>query len=493
MKMKNQPQSKWNADPLHNYLLCFGVILVLAPCALAETQRYAVATPQPVGNVSQAEATLYYQSVITTLQSFGNTKLVERHLTEKMIAENDLAMAFPGMDKGGNSRPAANLSADILIVPGICKVQHDYFLSLRKLSPRDGTTEFCQVKTTRIPSNFSSCARELVLEMLGNNQAATKNLPSSVAPSLALTEIRDACIRMGANNLFPALWKRAEGLLAKAAVSSSPSELRGYYESLLRFSARALAPPSGMVYVPGGYATVHTSAGTRSLWVAPFFIDRSEVSVKDYMNFLKDQAHNSRNSDAGRLAPITQGKAGFGAPNVPVTGVTFWASAAFAQSQGKRLPTALQWYRATGCGPNRKYPCVNHEPHLVCNLRGIEDGHVILAPVGLPVTDVSAFGIFNMTGNVSEWTCTWFDRDLYAGVPEDAPTDPPNGVTTVILGGSGRTGAIEIKAEFDRNHRANESLDDVGIRCVLPFFFDDVSTIASNVQMGSKRNKESGQ
>ena len=54
------------------------------------------------------------------------------------------------------------------------------------------------------------------------------------------------------------------------------------------------------------------------------------------------------------------------------------------------------------------------------------------------------------------------------------------------MGGSWRTGAVAIKAAFNRSHRTNESLDDVGFRCIQPFFLFDESEPATDARMGKK-------
>ena len=75
-----------------------------------------------------------------------------------------------------------------------------------------------------------------------------------------------------------------------------------------------------------------------------------------------------------------------------------------------------------------------------------------------------------MTGNVREWTATWFDRDLYAKTSADAPRDPDDGTLKVVQGGSWRTNADAAACDHHDKCKPNEAFDDVGFRCVQPFF-----------------------
>ena len=46
------------------------------------------------------------------------------------------------------------------------------------------------------------------------------------------------------------------------------------------------------------------------------------------------------------------------------------------------------------------------------------------------------YGLYNVTGNVWEWTADWFDVQWAPGVPQLDPTGPTDGDQKVLKGGS---------------------------------------------------------
>ncbi len=115
--------------------------------------------------------------------------------------------------------------------------------------------------------------------------------------------------------------------------------------------------------------------------------------------------------------------------NYPVDAVTKWGVDKYikqlnAQSGGGfRLPTEAEWEYACRAG-GQKLRFGTHNDKIAgdtANMEGEEDGYVNSAPVGS--YPPNPLGLYDMSGNVSEWTSDWFDREYYT----DSPVNNPRG------------------------------------------------------------------
>jgi formylglycine-generating enzyme required for sulfatase activity len=76
----------------------------------------------------------------------------------------------------------------------------------------------------------------------------------------------------------------------------------------------------------------------------------------------------------------------------------------------------------------------------------------------------NGYGLFDMTGNVSEWTADWYDENYYAISPQNNPEGPQSGDTHVFRGGS----VIYGTSFMNLSRRwVDVGWDFIGFRCVL--------------------------
>jgi formylglycine-generating enzyme required for sulfatase activity len=84
--------------------------------------------------------------------------------------------------------------------------------------------------------------------------------------------------------------------------------------------------------------------------------------------------------------------------------------------------------------------------------------------------DPNSWGLYDMAGDVWQWTADWFDANYYSTSPADDPTGPDTGKERVVRGGSFRSDPakhLRISYRDKFPPEAGPKLDAVGFRCVL--------------------------
>jgi hypothetical protein len=123
-----------------------------------------------------------------------------------------------------------------------------------------------------------------------------------------------------------------------------------------------------------------------------------------------------------------------------------------------RLSTEVEWECACRAGTTTaRYG----DPDVIAWYQG--NAHGTTHPVGQK--QPNAWGLYDMLGNVREWTASWYDEHYFASSPIRNPTGPSSGLMPVIRGGSYSDAARDLRSSCRIRVWLGDTRCDLGFRC----------------------------
>lgn len=156
-----------------------------------------------------------------------------------------------------------------------------------------------------------------------------------------------------------------------------------------------------MVLVPAGEFLYGDDNRDASL--PAFYLDKYEVTTRLYAKFLRE---------TGRKQPEYWNQVSLtSVGDRPVIGVTWRDADAYCRYYGKRLPTEQEWEKAARGTDGRTYPWGDEGPTSWHANFGKSNwnGYTTLTAVGSYEAGKSPYGIYDLAGNVWEWTSSDYD------------------------------------------------------------------------------------
>ena len=224
------------------------------------------------------------------------------------------------------------------------------------------------------------------------------------------------------------------GAAVPAAGTSLAVLLPGMSLPLYYAHTRVGTQPNEMIYIPAGEFTMGTNdrlpdeGPAHTVTLAAYYIDTYEVTNGQYKAFIDATGHKSPSHFENRTYPD-------GKVDHPVTEVTWYDARDYCTWAGKRLPTDAEWEKAARGTDARSYPWGNE---FGVNRANTPQYWVALgregdtSPVGAFEDGKSAYGLYDMSGNVWEWTDSWYRA--YPG--NQHPTENYGETYKTLKGGS---------------------------------------------------------
>lgn len=284
--------------------------------------------------------------------------------------------------------------------------------------------------------------------------------------------------------------------------------------------------PAGMAYIAGGELDVgrspfevereclelgegcrrdrmYAEAPRTTVKVAPFFLDREEVTNEQFARLLNQYVGSLvvvEDQESGQPRFVRLGRAldgdllydldrtsgaieyvaandthhfqvRAGAEKLPATHMSWFGAQRYCEFYGKRLPTENEWEAAARGRDDRRFPWGNEIPkcgHVAIHgdqwIPGTEacSSTDVAQAVGTMTQDVTSDGIHDLGGNVSEWTATRFVEGNRAAQPADGPHD----AARVIRGGAW-SASFMVRTSARLPVPAPLMGADIGFRCAL--------------------------
>ena len=211
----------------------------------------------------------------------------------------------------------------------------------------------------------------------------------------------------------------------------------------------------------------------RKVYLDAYDIDKYEATTVQFLKFVLATNRNPLidwQYDGGNFQETMASH--------PVMHVSWFDAEAYCQWAGKRLPTSAEWEKAARGEDGRIYPWGNEPAGLSranfgrTGLSGpVRDRpeRLLLYPPIISVDKyenaVSPYGVFQMAGNVAEWTADWYDQNYYKKAPERNPKGPEKGTQRAFRGGAWVDSTPSVRPAQRNGTDPQTKMNWLGFRC----------------------------
>jgi serine/threonine-protein kinase len=240
-----------------------------------------------------------------------------------------------------------------------------------------------------------------------------------------------------------------------------------------RIDTRAeTAGPAGTATAPlssrAGMTKVNPKDGLRYVWIPPgtFTMGCSAADSECYAN--EKPAHKvtitkgfwlgqTEVTQAAYQRVVGTNPSYFKGASLPVEEVGWDEAQAYCQAVGGRLPTEAEWENAARAGSGwSRYGDIEHIAWYSSNIGGHTQE--------VAQKEANAWGLYDMLGNVWEWTADWYGE--YARDSAVDPAGPTSGQSRALRGGSWKNDPRNVRVSGRTGYGPSYRSGGIGLRCV---------------------------
>tara|TARA_B100000809_G_scaffold125817_1_gene124059 strand:+ start:264 stop:1004 length:741 start_codon:yes stop_codon:yes gene_type:complete len=180
-----------------------------------------------------------------------------------------------------------------------------------------------------------------------------------------------------------------------------------------------------------------------NIYLDAFFIDRFEVTQKEFKKVMNVNPSEFRGE------------------NLPVDRVDWYQARDYCNKSGKRLPTEAEWEKSARYGSESQYYWGEEADDSYAWHWDNSDRKT--HPVG--EKKPNKLGLYDIAGNVWEWTVDWYDQNYYQTRSSNNPKSPFNGKHRVLRGGSFMDKADGLRVTRRNWDLPSSKFKNFGFRC----------------------------
>lgn len=243
-----------------------------------------------------------------------------------------------------------------------------------------------------------------------------------------------------------------------------------------RHDTKAVENLTDMALIPAGEFQMGSTHGdsdekpVHTVYVDAFYMDKHEVTVGEYKQFVQATGHRALSDVVSQSSPTDRH---------PVVNVSWHDAMAYSQWAGKRLPTEAEWEKAARGGLiGQKYPWGNSIDSSKANYnKNTKSGTHAERTTPVGKYPANGYGLYDMSGNVSEWCLDAYQKRFYANSPRRNPVAGEESMhqivenftnikaRRVVRGGSWSFNAKSVRVANRLGEKPSLLSSDVGFRC----------------------------